>query len=130
MNLFNLIKSFLIISLLSISFTLIAQDEFESKENRKLIKDFKIREIKSYLYAEGGNPGDSILVNHSFFNKKGLCVKEITPDYITAYEYNTDNLKVKAISERSGKTGQSVIVYNYDNRGNMILSERVQEGYE
>lgn len=82
------------------------------------------------MYSEGGNPGDSILVNHSFFNKNGLCVKEITPDYITYYEYNTDNLKVKAISERSGKTGQSVVVYNYDSKGNMILSERVQEGYE
>jgi|GEM_PF-4100102 len=122
--------TFLVLSLMGITVTSSAQDDFDRKENRNLIKDFKIKEIKSYLYPEEGKPGDSILVSNTFFNSDGLCVKEITTEYINTFEYNAEGLKTRETSERKGKTGQSVIVFTYNSKGNLVLSEKVQEGYE
>jgi len=103
-----------------------SQTDFESKENRKIISKNKIKEVKSYLWPEEGKPGDSVLVDQMFFNTDGLCIREITSDYSSTYYYDSKGRKTKDVSKRKSNGDESIIIFHYDKKGNMIFSEKTK----
>lgn len=78
------------------------------------------------MYPEEGKPGDSILVDQMFFNNDGLCISEITLDYSSKYHYDVKGQKIKDVYKGINKEDESVIIFKYDEKGNMIFSEKIK----
>ncbi|TFF33590.1 hypothetical protein [Mucilaginibacter psychrotolerans] len=104
----------------------IAQTDFESKASRKIIVKYKIKEIVSYLSPEEGKPGDSIPVDNMFFDKHGVCIRKTTNNYTDIFYYNSKKQKVKQVYIGKNQTDSTVIIFEYDDRGNMILSKKIR----
>ncbi|MEO6521283.1 MAG: hypothetical protein ABIN91_06395 [Mucilaginibacter sp.] len=116
---------FLLIFLCVAHTALFAQGDFTSIREQRIIAKRHIKQIICYYFANATEPGDSVLVDSIGFYKTGICLKQSNV-YHYSNEYGAKGRLIKQTITTKDESDQSITMFDYDARGNMIMAETVK----
>jgi len=118
-------RNLLLLLFLCVGRMAFAQGDFTSAREQRIIAKRHIKQITCYYFANAAKPTDSVLVDSLGFYKTGICLKQ-SNIYRYCNEYGAKNRLVKQTVTTKEKSDQTITMFTYDARGNMILAETVK----